>query len=295
MSQGKTIINRLNGSSELPAQPVRLLSTGATRAAGILGDAWVIHRLDRIVSAGLLVRHGEPQRHPEYRLTECGLDLWSSFIAMWQWESHWGTGVVQGALEHDRPRNRLIHLSCGEAIDPIFACSHCKSAVIPFDTVGRYESFIFQDVTRSAGRKRARKVRSDARGELPTLLRVYGDRWNSLLMGAAFQGIKTFSEFELATGISPGPLSDRLEELLSLGLLRSQAYAGVRREYRLTKASIAMFPITVELIHWGNRWLWEGKPPMYVEHNSCGNRLETQWLCSHCNQALKRTTVRFSA
>ena len=305
------------------SQVGRLYATGASRAIEVLGDVWVLRilrscfrgtrrfsdyqrllevaravlseRLERMAADGLLVRVGEPGHHHEYRLTERGLDLWGVFVAMWQWERNWGTGAEGTAPLHDRPRSHLVHLACGHAIEPVYACAECKDPVTPFDTFADFEARLPQDQDNAPGlRKRARKVRSDTRASLPTLSRTYGDRWNTALLAAAFQGVKLFSAFEAATGISPGPLSDRLEEMQAMGLFRSRAYAGQRREYRLTRAAIALYPITIELVQWGNRWLWDNRPPMQVRHRPCASLLKAVWLCPHCQVQLTRTSVSFA-
>jgi len=110
---------------------------------------------------------------------------------------------------------------------------------------------------------------------------------------AALQGARTFSEFERALGIGPTQLSDRLAELQALGLVRARAYAGSRQEYRLTRAAIATFPITLELIRWGDRWLWAGRGPLGVRHRRCGHLTEARWACGHCAGLLERRTVVF--
>ncbi|NBY28535.1 MAG: transcriptional regulator [Betaproteobacteria bacterium] len=69
-----------------------------------------------------------------------------------------------------------------------------------------------------------------------------------------------FSQFEEALRIGPAQLSDRLGELQQLGILQARAYGGTRQEYRLTKAGIALYPLTLEMVRWGNRWLWR-RPP----------------------------------
>lgn len=299
-------------------------SSGATRAIEVVGDAWVLRilrtsfrgvrrfsdhmraldvsravlseRLERMCRDGLLHKIELPGAHPEYRLTDKGLGLWGLLIGMWQWERHWGTGVDAAAPAHDRPRSRLIHLGCGQAIDPVFACAQCDLPVTPFDTYalpGPAEAPALAEATSDAARKRYRKSRSDDRGSLPTLMRVFGDRWNTALIAAALQGHKTFSELSAATGIWPASLSDRLEELQAMGMLRGTSYAGSRQAYRLTRAAVATYPITLELIQWGDRWLWDQVPPLVVMHRPCGHTLHARWTCPHCHEVLARDSVRF--
>lgn len=305
----------------------RLPASGAARTLDLLGDAWVlrllrsifrgqrrfsgfiadlgisravlVERLERLCAAGLLEKHGQAGRHAEYRLTECGLDFWTVLLAMWQWEARWGTGVGDPALSEDRPRRVLLHRACGHAIDPVPTCACCQQAVSAFETRGEpgpgdARTGRTEDLTAAPTARRFRQSHSNCREDLPTLMRVYGDRWNSNLMAAALQGARTFTDFSTATGISAGPLSRRLQELQALGMLRARAYAGSRSEYRLTRAAIATFPITLEMIRWGDRWLWGLRPPVTVRHLPCGQSLQVQWRCSHCQQPIDRTGLRFT-
>lgn len=303
--------------------------SGASRALHVLGDAWVLRilrsgfrgarrfsdfmrslevsravltdRLNRLCKDELLQKIELPGAHPEYRLTERGLDLWGIYIAMWKWETNWGTGVDTRAHTHDKPRSRLIHTTCGQEIEPTYQCAQCAAEISPFDTYAgsstenpTSERLIVQlPKSEESSRKRYRKSGSGDRSTLPTLQKVYGDRWNASLMASAFRGHKTFSELSNATGIWPSALTDRLEELQSIGMLRAQSYAGSRQEYRLTRAAVATFPITLELIRWGDQWLPPQGARIQIMHRPCMHELHAQWHCPLCKEALQRRTVRF--
>lgn len=302
-------------------------ASGAAAALHVLGDAWVLRivrssfrgtrrfsdflrslevsravltdRLSRLCKDELLQKIELPGAHPEYRLTERGLDLWSVYIAMWKWETHWGTGLDRSTPAHDSPRSRLIHTSCGKAIDPIYQCDHCGAEVSPFDThacqppasIASGQTVGQMHVSEDASGRRYRKSSSNDRSTLPTLQKVYGDRWNASLMAAAFKGCKTFSEFSGVTGIWPTALTDRLEELQSMGMLRARSYAGSRQEYRLTRAAVATFPITLELMRWGDRWLTPSGTRIQVMHRLCEHVLHAQWHCPVCREPLQRQTI----
>lgn len=308
-----------------PTPASTLQASGAALAIDILGDAWVLRilrtsfrggrrfgdfmevlqvsravlsdRLARLVQDGVLEKLTAEGRHPEYRLTEKGLDLWRILIAMWQWETHYGTGRDAAAPPADRPRNKMIHRACGALIDPVCSCKHCLEPVSPFDTYAAQTRRRTPDPDLAAApgattaRKRFRKPEAVAGEALPTLLRLFGDRLNAKLLASAFQGRRTFSEFAEATGIWPGPLSVRLEELQAMGMLRAHSYAGSRMEYRLTRAAVATFPITVELLRWGDKWLWGNRSPMKVMHRQCGKALQPAWYCPHCRAELSRRDI----
>ena len=81
-------------------------------------------RLRRLVDAGLLERvryTSDPDRF-EYNLTEAGIDLFPSIVALMRWGDAYLSGP-QG------PPIALRHNDCGEIADPFLACSHCGGAI----------------------------------------------------------------------------------------------------------------------------------------------------------------------
>ena len=77
-------------------------------------------RLQRLVDAGLLERRRyqeRPERY-EYRLTEKGLDLWPSMVALMQWGDRHTT-------TDDGPPLRLEHRDCGGEITDRRTCAEC--------------------------------------------------------------------------------------------------------------------------------------------------------------------------
>ncbi|MEO7937925.1 MAG: winged helix-turn-helix transcriptional regulator, partial [Burkholderiaceae bacterium] len=74
----------------------------------------------------------------------------------------------------------------------------------------------------------------------------------------------------------------------------ADVYAGTRQEYRLTPAGLALFPITLELMRWGNQWLLAPEQALRLRHLPCGQPLQARWHCGHCQQPLTRQGVRFT-
>lgn len=259
-------------------------------------------RLAKLVEHGVLKRDSTDGRHPQYRLTEAGLDLWTLFLAMWLWETDWGTAQDPDTWAPDLPRARISHRDCGHAMRPQLRCTHCQSQVLPFDTRAETnETTNLPDtdtlkVPLSAFR-RTRQTHSSGDDPAPPsqrLVRVVGDRWNSAVVAAAFRGTRLFSKFQDELQIGPTQLSARLAELQQLDILRAHAYAGSRQEYRLTRAGIALFPITLEMMRWGKRWLMDGQDALFVRHLPCDHMLVATWHCDHCARALSRDSVSFS-
>ena len=306
--------------------------SAAQRSIAVLGDAWTLRilrtvfrgkrrygdfikefgvsravltdRLNKLVAHEVLLRDTREGGHPAYRLTERGLDLWPMFLAMWVWETDWGTGQDQDTWAPDVPRRQVVHTACGHSMQPQFKCLHCLHVVLPFETVAapamtaegplQTASAAPLVITSAFRRDRQDALHSTSTLQAQRLVRVIGDRWNSAVVAAAFRAVRTFSGFEQALGIGPAQLSARLAELQKLGILSSRAYAGARLEYRLTQAGIALYPVTLELVRWGNRWYWPGKPAFSVQHLLCQHPLEARWHCGHCEAELVRETVRFA-
>lgn len=301
----------------------------ARRTIAVLGDVWTLRilrtifrgkrrysdflrelgvsrsvltdRLSKLVGHDVLVRQAPDGGHPQYWLSESGLDLWSLFLAIWMWEHDWGAAKDPQTWTQDLPRAAVLHAGCGQVMRPQLRCMHCQMAVIPQQTAPMPAPLPPDGVSRSTEvlqpntMSTFRRVRARAAAANSTrLTRVVGDRWNSALVGAAFQGIRTFSRFESEVGIGPAQLSERLLELQDLGILRINVYAGTRQEYRLTEAGLALFPIMLELIRWGNEWLLTPGQALHLRHLPCGEPLVARWHCGHCQQAITRKAIRFT-
>lgn len=323
----------------MPHSP-RTGSVAAQRTIAVVGDLWTLRilravfrgtrrhgdfitelgisravlsdRLARLVAQEVLVREAEAGRHPEYRLTERGLDLWSLFLAMWQWETDRSPAHDPDSWAIDRPRGRVFHEGCGRPMRPQLRCQACGAAVLPFDTrplwtetapAGGIAGATAIPIITTGGAvapgaeglpeaafRRGRHARGD---ETQGLARVLGDRWSAAVIAAAFRGARQFAQFRQQLGIGPNQLSERLAELQDLGLLRPRPYAGMRQEYRLTRAGIALFPLILELLRWGNRWLAGPGEDYPVLHKPCGHELRARWHCDQCDGVLAREAVRF--
>jgi len=104
---------------------VRDLLFGITRFDEIKNDLGIATnvlqtRLNRLVTEGIVKRHvyqQRPVRH-EYRLTEKGLDLWPTIVALMQWGDRHApspTGVP----------TIIKHRGCGGMIDEHRICERC--------------------------------------------------------------------------------------------------------------------------------------------------------------------------
>ncbi|MBP6115678.1 MAG: helix-turn-helix transcriptional regulator [Neisseriaceae bacterium] len=85
-----------------------------------------------------------------------------------------------------------------------------------------------------------------------------GDRWCLLIVREAFDGVRRFSVFQKNLGVARNILSDRLNTLVTLGILAllPAADGSAYQEYALTEKGMALFPILVSLRQWGEQHLF---------------------------------------
>ena len=108
-------------------------------------------------------------------------------------------------------------------------------------------------------------------------------------------GVRRFSEIQQDLGISANVLADRLESLVSDGVLETSVYQDrpVRREYRLTEKGADLIPALIALMEWGDRWSWpEGRGPVQVLHDACGEPVSVEVRCEHCQQEVASAELR---
>jgi len=307
-------------ATSLPKVP----ANSATRALNIIGDRWILmilhlafsgvrrfddfqgriglarslltDRLRRLETAGIMTRErycDRPARY-EYRLSPAGKDLLGVALMIVRWEKRW-------FYDETNPYHRLRH-SCGADFIPEFRCGCCHEAVTARDVTVEDGPGIGFDplppprVQRRAGIKGMTLACSEAM--LERALLVLGDRWASHVIAACFRGRRRFNDFLTSLMIAPNILSDRLNRLTAIGVLSREFYRTrpQRLEYRLTDLGRDLYPLMVELIGWGDRWLaGPSGPPMITYHRRCGQPLVSEITCSQCGQTVERRSVGLPA
>ena len=129
---------------------------------------------------------------------------------------------------------------------------------------------------------------------------VIGDRWTLMLLRDCFLGIRRFEDFERRLGISRSVIADRLKTLTDEGVLRRDAYQDrpVRHEYRLTDKGLALHPVMMAIVHWGDvHYAGEDGPPVIHRHKACGCDFTPVQTCSVCGEPVvaREVEVRVSA
>jgi DNA-binding HxlR family transcriptional regulator len=106
---------------------------------------------------------------------------------------------------------------------------------------------------------------------------ILGDWWTPMVLRAALLGARRFEQFQEGLGIPRNVLTDRLGRLVDEGIMERRPYQDrpVRHEYRLTEKGIALYPVIVTMLEWGNQWLdWDADPPVDLVDRETGEVLE---------------------
>ncbi len=129
---------------------------------------------------------------------------------------------------------------------------------------------------------------------------VIGDRWTLLILRDCFLGVRRFEAFERRLGISRGIIAERLKTLVEEGVLRREPYQDrpVRHEYRLTEKGLALHPVIMAIVHWGDvHYAGDDGPPLVHRHKACGCDFAPVQTCSACGGTVgaRDVEVRTSA
>lgn len=116
-------------------------------------------------------------------------------------------------------------------------------------------------------------------------LAVIGERWTFLVLREAFSGVRRFDDMQRRTNAPRQVLSDRLARLVSEQMLRKVPYREVgqrtRSEYRLTEKGLALFPLLVALLEWGNQYaVSPAGPTLELTHRNCGAPVGLRLSCA---------------
>jgi DNA-binding HxlR family transcriptional regulator len=125
-------------------------------------------------------------------------------------------------------------------------------------------------------------------------LEVLGDRWTILVIRDAFMGVRRFEDFQRSLGVARNVLADRLARLVEEGILERVRYheRPERFEYRLTDKGVDLWPVTMALLHWGDRHYAEEGRPRLIRHRDCGGEVTEHLTCVRCGAELGPRDVR---
>jgi DNA-binding HxlR family transcriptional regulator len=122
-------------------------------------------------------------------------------------------------------------------------------------------------------------------------LDIVGEWWSLLIIRDIFIGIRRFNALRNHLGIARNMLSRRLQHLEESGITYKLTLENGNVEHRLTEAGIALYPILLAFVKWGDEWVVGNKPPSLFVHNSCGHTIKAQVVCDHCGEELTAHNV----
>lgn len=123
---------------------------------------------------------------------------------------------------------------------------------------------------------------------------VIGDRWTLLILRDCFLRVRRFEAFQARLGITRHLLADRLRKLERYGVLKRVLYhdAPKRYEYILTERGLALHPVLMSIVHWGDvHMAGERGRPLLHQHKRCGHLFDPVLTCSVCGEEITARDV----
>lgn len=253
-------------------------------------------RLEDLVQHGLATRHQYQSNPPrdDYILTEVGRDILPVVLLIQRWDATWGPDEPDGGsgitdiLE-------FRHRTCGQMLRPVLVCRACGQPVRVRDVSYAPGPGARPDGLPSRQRRARRRSAPTREGaDLLTAGEILGDRWTALVGATPYFGLRRFSDMQAALDIAPNILSRRLAQLTGCGIFARHVYQDRprRAQYILTEKGLDLYPITLAMIAWGDRWFAPAEgPPLLLHHKACGNELDPVLACATCANPIDADTL----
>ena len=123
---------------------------------------------------------------------------------------------------------------------------------------------------------------------------VIGDRWTLLLLRECFLGVRRFDVFQARLGISRTIITDRLNALVTEGVLSREPYQDrpLRHEYRLTHKGLELYPVLMSMVQWGNAHGGiQAGAQLKFRHKGCGKHFRFKMTCEACGETVDARAV----
>lgn len=258
-----------------------------------LARSVISDRLVKLVDTGILSKEAtEGGRRQVYKLRPMGRELFPTALMILRWQHRWEP-ARRGF------RVRTVHRSCGNAMEPTPACKACGIDIDP-RMVGWQPGPGLSQVTPTYQRRRkqtsAVSARRDAIAMVDSVIELFGDRWATLVVRSCFTGINRFDDIQRDTAMASNILSDRIDRLLTQGILKPVLYSQHqgRFEYKLTEKGRDLYPVLLSLLAWGDVWFADAKgPPLLLTHMPCEQPLKMAIKCSECSEDVDLSNVDF--
>ncbi len=123
---------------------------------------------------------------------------------------------------------------------------------------------------------------------------VVGERWAMLILRSVFLGVTRFEDLQRELGIARNVLAERLDALVSHGVLERLPYQQhpPRHQYVLTEKGRDLLSPLLAIMAWGDRWeSGDAGAPVELRHDACGNATRPEVVCSCCGERLTVETL----
>lgn len=245
----------------------------------------VSDRLKRLIDAGCLKKtlYSESPKRYEYRGTDKFYDLYPVALSMLHWEQVWGA-------KNGKIRVSLVHKACGKTTNPHTVCEDCRSVVDPRDVDWREGPGVgLMPANYHRRRRETRKPQESSTPLFDEIVRIIGDRWSALIIRSIFTNLNSYQDICDDTGMATNILAERLQILAKKGIIKKN-----RSVYKLTPKGLAIYPILLALMEWGDKYYaTEEGPPLYLTHKTCDNTLKGQIACSECGEGITMQDIEF--
>ncbi len=253
--------------------------------------------LRQLQIAGLMERVNEAPGGPRYRLTPCGLDFYPICVGLLDWGDRYARPQLQAG--QTAPPWRLRWRDAPAAAPDIVAVWVCAACGVPIAA----RDVKWQDgpgaglQPRPLGRRRSPDSNLYARAQpcsVASTLEIVGDVWSFLILREAFFGSRFFDDLVSRLGVARNVLAARLERLVKFGILTRSTDSGDarRRSYRLAEPGLALYPVIVALMNWGDRWIsGVGHEPLRLLHQPCAQALVARLQDLHTGQKLEANGI----
>ena len=113
-------------------------------------------------------------------------------------------------------------------------------------------------------------------------LEVIGDSSTIMIIEAAWLRARSFGQFQRATNLRRGLLSDRLKRLVALEVMHKVLYSKspYRFEYRLTQKGLDLYWMSLMMLRWErNRGVSPSVVQVRLTHLACGKEFDPIPMC----------------
>ena len=130
---------------------------------------------------------------------------------------------------------------------------------------------------------------SDQPCSVARTLDIIGDRWTPLVLRDIAIGISRFDAIQADLGLSRKVLTQRLANLVDHEVVVRVAYQDnpPRYDYRLTEKGNDLAMVLLAIQQFGDRWFFDGRPPIAWKHLSCGQISTPVQVCDHCGEQVR--------